>query len=140
MVAFAPPPTSSTGPGPVSLHLTGPAHRPAAGHGGHATRAAILLAADTGLVADMAYVTDPPAAWRRPGFARRVDAIRAQLEPLGTPDLLAASFAREALHIRRQDRHPGAVRAAYAMRMLESRTGRRLPGWANWVQACAPRP
>ena len=140
MVAFAPPPTSSSGSGPVSLRLADPAQRPVAGQGGHIHMAVILLAADTGLIARMAALSDAPAAWHTPGFARRVDAIREQLEPLGTPDLLAASFGREALHIRRQDRHPGAVRAAYAMRMLESRTGRRLPGWASWVQACAPRP
>ena len=64
-------------------------------------------------------------------------ATRLQLAPLVDPRLLAASFAREALHTRRPIGRPGAVRVAYAVRWLEITDGVDLPPWLAWTERTA---
>jgi hypothetical protein len=63
-----------------------------------------------------------------------VGAARTQLAPLHDARLLAESFAREALHARRQIGRPGAIRVAYAIRWLELATGTDLPPWPIWTE------
>jgi hypothetical protein len=59
---------------------------------------------------------------RSPGFARRVDRVRAELIPIGSPEALLDSFEREAV---RTD----IVEAAYALRWLELISGQVHPAW-----------
>lgn len=75
-----------------------------------------------------------PGPFRHPRFAARVRATRLQLAPLVDSRLLAASFAREALHARRPIGRPGAVRVAYAVRWLEIADGVELPPWPAWTE------
>lgn len=66
-------------------------------------------------------------SWADVAFRREVDAVRRQLEPIRSRDGLAASFEREAFHIRRPVLVPDGtptgplspVRLAYAIRWLE---------------------
>lgn len=91
--------------------------------------AELLRAVETGAVAPL---------WRRMGFGRQVDEIRAQLGPIELRGTLAASFAREAG--RRQAVHGAAAAPldlAYAVRWLElDPTGPRpIPAWTSWLPA-----
>jgi hypothetical protein len=76
--------------------------------------------------------------WRRPGFGRAVDGIRAQLAPIERRGTLEASFGREAA---RQQAARGAAATpldvAYAVRWLELDPAgpRSIPAWANWLPA-----
>jgi len=86
-------------------------------------------------------VTD--AAWEDVAFGRQVEAIRRQLAPIRSRSGLAASFDREAFHVRRQvglspdvegmpaATPPGPVRLAYALRWLELGDGRLRPAWPS---------
>lgn len=60
--------------------------------------------------------------WAQPSFRREIELVRAHLGPLRTRKALAASYGREAFHLRLDDadrEDPGAVRLAYALRWLE---------------------
>lgn len=80
------------------------------------------------------------SGWRRPGFGRVVDEIRAQIAPIEQRDTLEGSFAREAA---RQLEVHGAVAAAtpldlaYAVRWLELDPAglRPIPAWTDWLPA-----
>jgi len=74
--------------------------------------------------------------WRRPGFGRAVDEIRAQLAPIELRATLVASFGREAarrLAFRGASADP--LDLAYAVRWLElDPTGLRpIPAWIDWL-------
>jgi hypothetical protein len=72
-----------------------------------------------------------PGTWRSPGFAARVDRVRAQLLPIPSLSSLADSFTRE--HGLDDD----AVRVAYGLRWLE------LSGQVDerpWRLVCTPPP
>ncbi len=76
--------------------------------------------------------------WRSAGFGREVDAIRAQLGPIGLRDTLAASFSREAA--RRTSMHGASASPldiAYAVRWLEldAKQPRSIPAWTSWLPA-----
>ena len=84
---------------------------------------------------------DPWLACARPAFGRAVGRVRRQLEPIGDGNELVASFAREAARLAQPDRPAGSItplRAAYAIRWLELRSGLRLPAWRHWLDACSP--
>jgi hypothetical protein len=80
-------------------------------------------------------------AWEDVSFGRQVESIRRQLAPIRSRTGLAASFGREAFHVRRgQDigpdaataaaaPSPGPVRLAYALRWLELGDGQTRPAW-----------
>lgn len=78
-----------------------------------------------------------PEAWRAPGFARRVDAVRAGLTTARSRSVLAASFEREACRLGPATsgaaRRAEAVRAAYAVRWLELGSGTTIPAWSAWL-------
>ena len=71
--------------------------------------------------------------WIETSFARQVDAVRRQLRPIRTRRALAASFEREAFHVRRSalEAAPalGPVRVAYAVRWMELGDGEPRPAW-----------
>ncbi len=83
------------------------------------------------------------AAWADVSFGRQVESIRRQLAPIRSRSGLAASFDREAFHIRRQvglspdveglpaATPPGPVRLAYALRWLELGDGQARPAWTD---------
>jgi hypothetical protein len=76
--------------------------------------------------------------WGEPAFAREVDRIRAQLAPIRDRRGLAASWAREAFHVRGVNvadtpSRPRASRAAYLVRWLELGDGTRRPAWSEFV-------
>lgn len=98
-----------------------------------------LLVADAELVRGLSAAAFAGSAWRRPAFARRVAAVRRQLEPLTAERLVAEAFGREAMHVRPQAAQPGPVRIAYAIRLLEVQTGGALPDWTSLVDACVER-
>ena len=93
-----------------------------------ARRAAELRrAVETGAVAPL---------WRRQGFGRIVDEIRAQLQPLDGRPTLVASFGREAARQRGARRGAaGPLDLAYAVRWLELDPARpaRIPAWTDWL-------
>src|SRR5919197_4159659 len=71
-----------------------------------------------------------------PRFAREVELVRAHLGPIRTRAALAASFGREAFHVRASDRVTGrmsAVRVAYALRWLEIEDGIERPPSGEWM-------
>jgi len=72
--------------------------------------------------------------WDDIAFGRQIDAIRRQLEPIRSRRALAASFEREAFHVRRaaidETAVLGPVRIAYAVRWLELGDGDPRPAWA----------
>jgi hypothetical protein len=79
-------------------------------------------------------------AWSDVTFGRQIEAIRRQLAPIRSRTGLAASFGREAFHVRRAGLSfdaglsssaaaPGPVRLAYALRWLELGDGRPRPSW-----------
>ena len=83
---------------------------------------------------------DTDAGWAEAAFGREIEAIRRQLAPIRSRSGLAASFSREAFHVRRatMDRGadaasdgtaPGPVRVAYALRWLELGDGQSRPAW-----------
>ncbi len=81
------------------------------------------------------------AAWGDVTFGRQVEVVRRQLAPIRSRSSLAASFGREAFHVRRQvglspdvegmpaATPPGPVRLAYALRWLELGDGQARPAW-----------
>ena len=77
------------------------------------------------------------AAWADPTFVRCVESVRRELAPIHSRSALAASFAREAFHIRRPVLTPDGsptgpmspVRLAYAIRWLELGDGEARPSW-----------
>jgi hypothetical protein len=63
-----------------------------------------------------------PRRWATAAFAREVELVRSHLRPIRTRDALAASFGREAFHVRPPSDTGvamSAVRVAYATRWLE---------------------
>ena len=87
----------------------------------------LLLAADDDAVSDR---------WRDERFAGQVEAVRRHLAPIANPELIAASFTREAFHGPRLARVPAVaaspVRVAYAIRWMELQLGLALPGFRCW--------
>ena len=77
------------------------------------------------------------ATWSESAFRRDVEAVRRQLEPVRSREGLAASFAREAFHVRRpvlvpDGTPPGPlspVRLAYAIRWLELGDDEPISAW-----------
>jgi hypothetical protein len=98
--------------------------------------ALVMLARDARLLLTVAGEDPVAVRWARPSFARRVEAVRAQLAPIDDARLLGWSFARESLHDAAAGRVPAVwmspVRAAYALRWLELSTGLVLPTWRSW--------
>jgi hypothetical protein len=84
-----------------------------------------------------------PPRWLGVAFDREVEGTRAQLGPIRSRSLLAASFAREAsVAVSRQAPlspadPPGPVRVAYAIRWLELGDDRRRPPWASIARGVA---
>jgi hypothetical protein len=78
-----------------------------------------------------------PQRWLSPAFGREVERTRAQLEPVASRAVLAASFSREAsVAVTRfapinPGNPPGPVRVAYAIRWLELGDDRRRPDWTS---------
>jgi hypothetical protein len=78
-----------------------------------------------------------PQRWLSPAFGREVERTRAQLEPVASRAVLAASFSREAsVAVSRlapisPGNPPGPVRVAYAIRWLELGDDRRRPDWSS---------
>ncbi len=78
-----------------------------------------------------------PPRWRAPGFASRVDAIRAQLAPIGDRASLVASWRAEAArwHEAAVEETPAVtpLDLAYAVRWLELRPAGpcQLPSWPD---------
>ncbi|MDP9484035.1 MAG: hypothetical protein M3P84_12535 [Chloroflexota bacterium] len=81
---------------------------------------------------------DRPTAWRRKAFRRWVDLFRTHLGPIASLDMLAESFAREAvLPIELDDDWPeigdrllaSPLLAAYVIRWLELRDGELIEPW-----------
>lgn len=78
---------------------------------------------------------NPPADWSAPAFAQEIESIRRQLAPVGSRATLAASYAREAFHVRPEARvvldadEVSPVRLAYALRWLELGDGATGPAW-----------
>ena len=74
--------------------------------------------------------------WQDERFAGQVDAVRRHLAPIEDPELIAASFTREAFHGPRLARVPAVaaspVRVAYAIRWMELQVGLALPGFRCW--------
>jgi len=80
--------------------------------------------------------------WGEPAFAREVDAIRRQLDPIRHRRVLTASYAREAFRMppadaggpRLTERPTGRPTAvAYAIRWLELGDGVQRPPWTSLV-------
>jgi hypothetical protein len=73
-----------------------------------------------------------PDRWGQPAFGREIELVRVHLAPLRTRKALAASYGREAFHIRLDPSardNPGPVRVAYALRWLELGDGAHGPSW-----------
>jgi hypothetical protein len=87
----------------------------------------LLLAADDDAVSDR---------WQDERFVGQVEAARRHLAPIEDPELIAASFTREAFHGPRLARVPAVaaspVRVAYAIRWMELQVGLALPGFRCW--------
>ena len=87
----------------------------------------LLLAADDDAVSDR---------WQDERFAGQVEAVRRHLAPIVDPELIAASFTREAFHGPRLARVAAVaaspVRVAYAIRWIELQVGLALPGFRCW--------
>jgi hypothetical protein len=81
-----------------------------------------------------------PGAWSRPGFAREVDLVRLHLRPIGTRQLLAASFGREAFHAGLPSGGHGPVAVAYAIRWLELGDRVERPRFEVWLAESASGP
>jgi hypothetical protein len=86
--------------------------------------------------------TAAEASWSDVSFGRQVEATRRQLAPIRSRTGLAASFGREAFHVRRFGfgiddgdpliaETPGPVRLAYALRWMELGDGRPRPPWSD---------
>ncbi len=81
--------------------------------------------------------------WSDGSFGRQVEAVRRHLVPIRSRAGLAASFGREAFHVRRASTDaidgsapamtspPGPVRLAYALRWLELGDGLARPAWSD---------
>jgi hypothetical protein len=87
------------------------------------------LSPDQALALDARYLVSllsqparQPWRWSTSAFAREVDLVRSHLRPIRSRAALAASFGREAFHIRAVPDSGitmSAVRVAYATRWLE---------------------
>ena len=78
--------------------------------------------------------------WAQPSFRREIELVRAHLAPLRSRKALAASYGREAFHLKLGDPDrddPGAVRLAYALRWLELGDG---DAGAIWPTTTAREP
>ncbi len=74
------------------------------------------------LVSLLSHPARQPRRWATAAFAREVGLVRSHLRPIRTRDALAASFSREAFHLRPPPESGvtlSAVRVAYASRWLE---------------------
>ena len=76
--------------------------------------------------------------WGEPAFAREVDAIRRQLEPIRDRRMLTASYSREAFRAWPEVVAAGlslerSTAVAYAIRWLELGDGRPRPSWTSLV-------
>ena len=105
---------------------------------GPASRSATALAGGAAIFWEVR--AERPAPWRRKGFRRWVELIRGHLAPIGSLDLLAESFAREAVPPVDPDDTDADVRgrlicspllAAYVVRWLELRDGATLEAWRS---------
>ena len=103
---------------------------------GQAFRSATALADGAAIFWDVR--GERPAAWRRKAFRRWVELFRTHLSPIASIDLLAESFAREAvLPIELDEDWPeigdrmlvSPLLAAYLIRWLELRDGEVLEPW-----------
>src|SRR5262245_44736120 len=91
---------------------------------------------------------DRPSAWTLPGFAREVDLVRLHLRPVGTRQVLAASFGREAFHAGPTTAAAkggttavgGPVAVAYAIRWLELGDRVDRPSFEVWLAESASVP
>lgn len=91
-----------------------------------------------------------PERWGMPGFAREVDRVRRQLAPILSREMLAASYARESLHMPgvarggvgplRPTLAGSALEVAYAVRWLELADGAARPDWQAWQRSVVERP
>lgn len=80
-------------------------------------------------------IRDParrPARWAESDFGREIEMVRRHLAPVRSRRSLAASFGREAFHLRltvseRDD--PSPIRLAYALRWMELGDGVIAPTW-----------
>ena len=84
-----------------------------------------------------------PSRWLGAAFGREVERTRAQLTPVRSRSVLAASFAREAsVAVSRMSplspaNPPGPVRVAYAIRWLELGDDRPRPDWSSIARGVA---
>lgn len=108
---------------------------------GLAVRTASALAGGAAIFWDVQ--GDRPTTWRRKAFRRWVELFRTHLAPIVSLDLLAESFAREAvLPVDLDDDWPeigdrmmaSPLLAAYVIRWLELRDGERLQPWREIVR------
>jgi hypothetical protein len=83
-----------------------------------------------------------PTAWSLPGFAREVDLVRLHLRPVGSRQVLAASFGREAFHAGPATAASagGPVAVAYAIRWLELGDRVERPAFEVWLAESAAGP
>jgi hypothetical protein len=107
---------------------------------GPAFRSASALAGSAAIFWDV--LGNRPTAWRRKSFRRWVDLFRTHLEPIGSLDMLAESFAREAvLPVELDEDWPeigdrllaSPLLAAYVIRWLELRDDDYLEPWREIV-------
>ena len=107
---------------------------------GQAFRSATALAGGAAIFWDVR--GERPTAWRRKAFRRWVELFRTHLAPIASIDLLAESFAREAvLPIELDEDWPevgdrmlaSPLLAAYVVRWLELRDGELLEPWRTIV-------
>ncbi len=108
---------------------------------GSASRSAATLA--DGAAIFWMIRSNRPAAWRRKCFHRWVEAIRGHLEPVISHQVLAESFAREALPPMGTGGDPvvtlddrlltSPLLAAYVVRWLELETDEFLDPWRRLV-------
>ena len=108
---------------------------------GLAVRSASALAGGAAIFGDVQ--GDRPTTWRRKAFRRWVELFRTHLAPIVSLDLLAESFAREAvLPVDLDDDWPeigdrmmaSPLLAAYVIRWLELRDGEHLQPWREIVR------
>jgi hypothetical protein len=116
-----------------------PAPPPAPASGSTPQRA---LASDASRL--LRQVRDParrPPRWHDQNWARDVEIIRRHLAPLRSRRALAASFGREAFHVRPPAApsvlDAGPVRLAYAIRWLELGDGTTRPPWRTLLDVPA---
>ena len=104
--------------------------------------AAILPALDAVAILDGPSNGAEAARWASRTFAGQVERTRQHLEPITDRTVLAASFGREASHLRPAAESTtatrGPIRVAYAIRWIELTAQLRLPDWPDWTESCTP--